>query len=372
MNSTSHFVALSTLLAIMSLAGCSHGTVAAPESPRAVKLEAVRNDTQGVVRFVALVRQKQRADLAFEGSGRIASIDVDVGDRVHEGQVLARLDPEPNRLRLEQADANAKIAAEELQERQTQWQQQQAMFADGSTSAATLTSAQVVLKTAQLKLRSAQSDLSLARRAVGLDEIHAPFDGSVVIRLQQPHAEVGSGQTVLQLNGEGHAQVVAQLPPQLASGLAPGQMVDAYRAEAPAKTFHLRLRSASNRLESGAIVQAIFDVVQGGRSDAGLLSGESLLMALPATGTGGLSVPLSAVTPQLNTNDSTVFVYRPDSRTVQRRVVSIGAVDDARVQIRRGLTEGELIVSAGTAFLTDGQAVLPFRPDTRLSSDTSP
>ena len=372
MNSTSHSVALGTVLAIVSLAGCSRSTIAAPEPPRAVKLEAVRNDTRDVIRFVAQVRQEQRADLAFESGGRIASIDVDVGDRVHQGQVLARLDAEPNRLRLEQADANTKIAAEELRERQTQWQQQQAMFADGSTSTATLTSAQVALKTAQLKLRSAQSDLSLAQRAVRLDEIRAPFDGSVVARLQQPHAEVGSGQTVLQLDGVGHIQIVAMLPPQVASRLMPEQIVDAYRAEAPTKTVRLRLRSTSSRLESGAVVQAIFDIAHDGDSNMALLSGESLLLALPTTGTGEVSVPLSAVTPLLNTKDSTVFVYRPDSHTVQRRVVSIGTIEGARVQIRSGLREGELIVSAGTAFLTDDQAVIPFRPDTRLSSDASP
>ncbi|KLD73706.1 RND transporter, partial [Xanthomonas hyacinthi DSM 19077] len=97
------------------MSACSRDPAPAPEAPRAVKLEAVGSgDGTDGSRFVAQVRQEQRAELGFEGGGRIASIEVDVGDRVRQGQILARLDPEPTRLRVEQADANVTIAAADL------------------------------------------------------------------------------------------------------------------------------------------------------------------------------------------------------------------------------------------------------------------
>ncbi|WP_267120704.1 efflux RND transporter periplasmic adaptor subunit, partial [Xanthomonas sacchari] len=185
-------------LAVLALSGCGREAAPPADAPRAVKLETVGSDAaRDSTRYLAHVRQQQRADLGFEGGGRIAAIAVDVGDRVRAGQVLARLDPEPNNLRLQQAEAGVGIAAADMQQQQTQLAQQQAMFDDGAASAATLTAAKSAFAAAQAKVRSAQSDLALARRAVRQSELRAPFDGSVVARLQQPDSLVSAGQPVL-------------------------------------------------------------------------------------------------------------------------------------------------------------------------------
>lgn len=355
-------------LAALALSGCGREAAPPPDAPRAVKLETVGNDAaHDSTRYLAQVRQQQRADLGFEGGGRIAAIAVDVGDRVHAGQVLARLDPEPNSLRLQQAEAGVGIAAADLQQQQTQLAQQQAMFDDGAASAATLTAAKSAFAAAQAKVRSAQSDLALARRAVRQSELRAPFDGSVVARLQQPDTLVSAGQPVLQLDGADRAQVLATLPADRAAALQPGQRVLAYRSNAPQQALPLRLRSVSERVDGGATVQALFD------SDSADAvqprSGESLLLALPDSGADQApSVPLSALLPSMADGHTMVFVYRQDSGSVRRRRVVTGHSDGGRVQILHGLAPGERVVAAGAAFLHDGQHVVPFRPTTRLGT----
>jgi membrane fusion protein PltH len=52
----------------------------------------------------------RQVDLAFNGSERIASVDVQEGDRVHKGEVLARL--ETSRLEPQVAQAEAQVAAQ--------------------------------------------------------------------------------------------------------------------------------------------------------------------------------------------------------------------------------------------------------------------
>lgn len=47
-----------------------------------------------------------RANLAFQASGRVASVPVEEGARVEQGQILAVLEPEEFQSRLEQAEAN--------------------------------------------------------------------------------------------------------------------------------------------------------------------------------------------------------------------------------------------------------------------------
>jgi RND family efflux transporter MFP subunit len=358
-------------LAVASLAACSREAPPPPEAPRAVKLEAV-GAAAGIdaVRFVAQVRQEQRAELGFEGGGRIASVEVDVGDRVRQGQILARLDPEPTRLRAEQAEANVHIAAADLQQQQTQLAQQQAMFEDGAASATTLTTAKAAFAVAQARLRSAQSDLALARRGLRQSDLRAPFDGSVVARLQQPDANVAAGQPVLQLEGQGRTQVTVALPATMAATLRPGQAATAYRASAPEQALPLQLRSVSDRLDGGATVQALFDGTAG--VAANLRSGENLLLALPHDATRPLSVPLSALVPSMANGKPMVFVYQDSNASVRRRQIVTGTAEGDRVQVRQGLRAGERIVAAGAAFLSDGQTVVPFHPATRLTGTASP
>ncbi|WP_026259199.1 efflux RND transporter periplasmic adaptor subunit [Uliginosibacterium gangwonense] len=364
-------VCVSALLTTTWLTGCSRNSTPPPETPRVVKLETVATDrSNATTHFIAQVRQEQRAELGFETSGHIESIRVEVGDQVRQGEVLARLDPEPGKLRLEQAEANLEIAVAELKQQQAQASQQQHMFEDGAVSATTLTSVKTALATAQARYRSAQSERELARRGVRQMEIRAPFGGSVVARLQMPDANIAAGQPVLQLEGERHPQVIALLPSDLVAQMHIGQEVHAYRSNMSNQPFPLRLRSVAQHIDGGATVQTIFD--SAGAAATGLHSGENLLLALPRSDEDSLSVPLSALVPGANSSKTTVFVYQKNNATVhQRQVITDNIVDD-RVHIRLGLSSGEQIVAAGAAFLTDGQSVVPFSPDTRLTSNATP
>ncbi|WP_017163353.1 efflux RND transporter periplasmic adaptor subunit, partial [Xanthomonas phaseoli] len=178
---------------LLGLAACSGPDAPATETPRAVKLERFGSGSDNPLQVPALVRQEQRAELGFEGAGRLSAVLVDVGDRVTRGQLLARLDDEPLRLREQQADANVRAALAQSGERQLQLRQQQAMFDDGASSNATLTAARAAADAAAAQLQVARADLAMARRGTRLGELRAPFDGSVVARLQQPQADVAAG-----------------------------------------------------------------------------------------------------------------------------------------------------------------------------------
>ncbi|MGD4865002.1 efflux RND transporter periplasmic adaptor subunit [Xanthomonas citri pv. citri] len=334
---------------LLGLAACSGPDAPASETPRAVKLERFGSGSDNPLQVPALVRQEQRAELGFEGAGRLSAVLVDVGDRVTRGQLLARLDDEPLRLREQQADANVRAALAQSGERQLQLRQQQAMFDDGASSNATLTAARAAADAAAAQLQVARADLAMARRGTRLGELRAPFDGSVVARLQQPQADVAAGQTVLQVEGQGHVQLVATLPATAGAGLVPGQTVHARVVDAGDAPVELRLRSLSSRLDNATTVQA-------------------LLEPLGSTP----SVPLSAVLPRLNRQQASVFVYQPATRAVIERAVDLGTIVGERVQILRGLRAGEQVVSAGVGFLVNGQPVTPLQAQTQLSGGRTP
>ncbi|OBV39694.1 RND family efflux transporter, MFP subunit [Janthinobacterium psychrotolerans] len=359
---TLHSLAGSLLLAS---ALCACGGDAAPTAApmRAVKLETVGADAPSAqLRYSAVVRQRERAELGFEAGGRVTAILVDVGSSVRKGQLLARLDAEAPRQRAVQAAANVSAAEVQLQERQAHMRQQQAMFDDGAIAQAGLSTARTALEAAQAQLQVARSERALAARTQRLTELRAPFDASVVARLIQPQAEAAPGQAVLQLEGAGQAQAVALLPPAQAALLRPGARVEA--RDSAGRPWPLRTDAIASRLESGAAVQVIFNVE---RRPAALRSGENLLLDLPAAAAPGLSVPLAAVLPAVQGAAGKVFVYQPAGAMVRQRQVSLGRIDGDRIQVTAGLVAGEQVAAAGAAFLGDGQKVTPYQGASRLN-----
>ncbi|WP_017162345.1 efflux RND transporter periplasmic adaptor subunit, partial [Xanthomonas phaseoli] len=211
--------------------------------------------------------------------------------------------------------------------------------------------------------------LAMARRGTRLGELRAPFDGSVVARLQQPQADVAAGQAVLQVEGQGRVQLVATLPATAGAGLAPGQTMHARMVDAGDAPIELRLRSLSSRLDNATTVQALLEPLAAAPS---LRSGDSVMLTLPTPAASTPSVPLSAVLPRLNRQRASVFVYQPAKRAVIERAVDLGTIVGERVQILRGLRAGEQVVSAGVGFLVNGQPVTPLQAQTQLSGGRTP
>ena len=108
---------LSPLLPLLLLA-CSEPAPAPELPPRPVRTVVVAPEPVSETRLIAgEVRAADRAALAFAADGRLAEVLVQVGQAVETGQLLARLDPVPFRLRLEQAAAERDRAVAALREK---------------------------------------------------------------------------------------------------------------------------------------------------------------------------------------------------------------------------------------------------------------
>lgn len=368
-----HAVTVTAIALTVLLTGCSQPPAPAVQAPRPVKIEVV-GDSAADAResFVGTLRARQRSDLGFESPGRIAAILVEVGDHVRAGQVLARLDEAPARWRLDKAEADRAAAAAALAERTTLLQQHESLAKDRIVSATTLESVQVQHRQAVSQLQAAHAALALARRDLALVRITAPFDGEIVARSAQPHADVGAGQPVLQIEAGRALEVVAMLPDSVAARLSAG---DAASASSPGqKAAPLKLERLSARSESGSLVQAIFRV---DGSAEGLRSGGVVSVELPRTSAATISVPASAVVyggdARRNGSVGSVFVLDAATQQLSRRAVVLGdaMLPGGRVAVTTGLARGDQVVVAGTAFLTEGQRAVKHEAQTLLNGGRS-
>ncbi|MDR3479979.1 MAG: efflux RND transporter periplasmic adaptor subunit [Burkholderiaceae bacterium] len=349
------------------LSGCSDQRPSTDQFTRAVKVEKIGSESASTWRFYGVARQLERSDLSFESRGRIAKIDAEVGDSVQRGQELAALDLAPAKLRSAQAEANLLAAKAQLAERKLQLDRQQALYTDGTASATALETARVGYQAAASQLQVSQSNLELAQREVRNSVIVAPFDGRIVNRAAQRFSDVAEGQVIVQIEGDGQQEIVVMLPGTLADQLHPGMRAFAHADEKSAKPASVILKEISSRAEGGSLVQAIFRV-EG--KNAWLHSGMAVDVRIPNPAAAGFpAVRPEALLMELAGHQARVFIYDDKRQSVNLREITLGETVDGRVQVKKGLVSGELVVVAGPQFLVDGESVSLFRPATQISQE---
>ncbi|MBV6659747.1 efflux RND transporter periplasmic adaptor subunit [Pseudomonas yamanorum] len=349
-----------------SLNGCSRSEPVDVPVLRTVKLETVRETEGEGARFTGVVRQRQRAELAFESSGRLIALGVDVGDRVHQGQVLATLDGEPARQRLEQAHASAEAARAQRLERQNNYQRQQRLYAAGSVAQSVVEGARAAFEEAASQHRRATSDWVLARREVEKTQLLAPFAGRIVARRVDNYAQLTQGQAVLELESGDDRQVIVAVATQQADHLKPGDVAHAYTVSQPSVPIDLLLEGVSQRAENGLLQTCIFRLRD---PSVKLSSGVTVLVQLAPQIERHLSIPVAALLVGMTPSSARVFVYQPGQGTVTLRTITIAQIAQGRALIDSGLAAGEQVATAGVAFLSDGQAVSLYQPLTRLAQE---
>ncbi|MDH1334613.1 efflux RND transporter periplasmic adaptor subunit [Comamonas thiooxydans] len=362
--------ALACALTVATLAACTQPAATKAQAPKPVKVEVVGTSdaAKSSENFVGTLRARQRSDLGFETPGRLVAIAVEVGDRVRAGQVLARLDESPARWRVDKAIADRDAAAAALHERSVQLKQQEMLANDKIISATALQSARAAHQQARSQLEAADAALATARRELNLTKITAPYDGEVVGRQAQPHSDVASGQTVLQIQAGRDLEVVAMFPDAVASTLDVGSKAQGRSGQ---NTFPLVLEYLSSRSDSGSLVQAIYRVqpTVGSKASAGLRSGGVVSVELPraASQAAAITLPVSAILPVEQSSKAHVYVLDSDDKLELREIKTSGRLQpQGRMGIDEGLAKGERVVIAGTAFLHKGQQVAVHVPQTVL------
>lgn len=354
------------LLALL-LSGCGDKPAAATPVLRAVKVETAKIEAGEGKRFAGVVRQRDSAALAFESAGTLAELRVDIGDTFEKGQVLAALDRQPAMLHLQQAQASLSSATAQAVERELNYQRQKSLLAAGSVARSVVQAAQAAYTQAVAEKTRAQSELALARREVERSQLIAPFAGRVVARRAERHSLLASGQIVLQVESLSQQQVVAAVPVWQASQLKVGDRAHAWSTSGASTGFDLVLEGLSPRSEDGLVRTGLFRLIDPSEAVA---SGVTVKVQMtPQQDAQSLSIPIQALWMGTGKRTAQVFVYQP-AGTVAIRTITLGAVSNGRAVVTEGLVAGDQVVTAGAAFLQDGQTVSLFRPTTRLAENT--
>jgi multidrug efflux system membrane fusion protein len=352
---TLHATALTLAVAAM-LAACS-AEKPPVEAPRPVRTTEVRYDAaREANRYAATVQSRYEVEQAFRVGGKVARRLVDVGQVVHEGDVLAVLDD--NDYRLAEEAATQQLAAAVTQARQAESDRVRLnnLKADGSVSAADEERARSGARTAQAAAEAQGRQLELARNRLKYTVLRASRSGVVTAVRFEVGQVVPEGLPVVAIADPGTPEIVVDVPEdQLAAfkkakfkatlTSAPDEAFEvtlrelAPQAAAQTRTYRARLKPAAARaLPLGATATLSAD----------RLVAEQQVAPLPA----------SAITQQ--NGQPAVWVAKREGQggvavVSLQRVALHGYRND--VALVSGVPSGEQVVTAGVQKMSPGLKV---------------
>ena len=201
MNNAHRLAVALTLAAI--LAGCDDAPPEIVERVRAIKPYYVVEPAGGEVRrYSGTIAAANTSALSFAVAGTVRAVEVNQGDRVVEGQLLAALDPEPFELDVQAADSQVATTRARFEKSRVDLDRQQQLYERGWVAQAALDQAVASFDAAQGELSLARSRLGIAERHLKRASLTAPFDGIIALRNVEPFVEVAKGQRILQIDSE--------------------------------------------------------------------------------------------------------------------------------------------------------------------------
>lgn len=338
------FIALLLILLPLSL-------TAQEAPPRPVKLMVLGSaDTALTREFYGQVAARQTVDIAFQVGGQLIEFPVIEGQTLPEGALVARLDPEPFELALEQAKLRQAQARRDL-DRLTQ-------LSRSTVSEAAQEDARTNAELAEVALRDAERALSKAT-------LSAPFEALVAERLVANFTTVGVGTPIVRLHDMSELRVEVEVPEILFQRAGRETDVE-ISARLPGRPGSYPLEIREYTSDATAVGQS-FGLTLAFDADTApdVLPGSSVTVtATLAEGARGLPVPTAALVPGPDGSVSVMRFAPEDGEEglgrLERTAVEVEVADDGGFVITGGLAPGAEIVAAGAATLDDGEAVRRF------------
>lgn len=389
-------------IALALASGCSRerpGTPSADAAPgeRKIIVSAARvegHDVPRSVQIIGTLSAQEEVTLGTEVPATVARILVDMGDRVHAGQVVLKLDEREARLEVERQSASLQAARESLSRSRQVLEASQAnveraqavladarinltrfegLFREGAISASQRDSARTqhdvavaslrsseaqyesdraAVKNAEASVAQATAALDLARKRLQDTDVVSPITGFVNKRLvnvgetfkeKTPLMTIVATQAV-KMNGE----VPERFAPQIEVGRPVRVEVEAY----PGRTFPGTITRVSPTVN---VESRSFPIEASVPNPQGLLKPGFFAKASIVTGTDRNVpfVPEEAVA----SFAGVVKVYVIADGKAEERRVKTGMRKDGRVEILDGIAVGDTVATSGLSQLATGTAV---------------
>lgn len=349
-------LAVSLTLFGSGITGCTSVETHAATQPELLFVETMaivpldRYEVQRV--FSGTVRSRRASQLGFERGGLVQKVFVDEGDRVKEGQLIAKLDTAQLRAArrrvaasLDEAQAGVGITSLTA-DRLTQLADEQYISRQSADEARFSLQA---AEAKQLQLRAALEQIDVDLRK---SRLIAPFSGVVSTRLVDEGTVVAAGSPVVRFRESEEQEAVIGLPRSIQIELGSTQEL-----QLDGRSFDAKVTALINDVNARTrTVTAIFELP----TDVAAADGQVVdLVNGREVADSGFWVPTTALTEGLRGTWTVYSVEQDgDAFVVQREAVEVLHAETDRVFVRGTLEPSERIISTGLHRVVPGQRVM--------------
>ena len=342
---------LLSLLVVSLFISCGEKETTKTIDPIAVKTLTVGNyngaSVEASTRFSGTIRAAKTTQLSFQVSGNISDFEVNLGEYVNKGDVIARIDATSYREQYNAQKAQADLAEEN-------YNRIHAVYQKGSI-------AEIRMVEARSKYKQAQAAANAAYENVKKSQLRAPFSGYIGDKMMEVGDVASPGAPVVQLLDTDHMQAVISLSDQEVNNFKEGDTAVVHVAalekdftgtltevsvqsgkQTPVYQAKITLPNTKNTLKAGMSCQAKFP--------------NQNTATTSETNTASIVLPVEVVS---ITDTGAHFVYVVDNatNTAQQRLIEVGSLFNEGITVESGLKAGDLVISSGYHKLTNNTPI---------------
>lgn len=334
--------------------------VGSTAQPVAGVVRITRENLANEMSIPAEFRPYEEVELHAKVSGYLKTINVDIGDKVKAGQLIATLEvPE-----LQDELRNALAAEEKAEATYTNAhliytrlmavnREHQNLVAQQDLDSATANDQE-----AFAAIAAAKAETGKYQTLIGYTQITAPFDGVVTHRSADPGALIQAGTSsdtqsrpLVRISNNYRLRLDFPVTVDYVKDLRPGETVEVRVDSLDGKTFSGVVTRSSGTVDE--TTRTMIAEVETSNPDLQLIPGMYATITMKVQERQqALAIPLEAV------HGDKVFVVN-SNHELEERQVKLGLETPAKYEVLSGLNEGELVVVGKQAGLHTGEKIEP-------------
>lgn len=337
--------ALYLALVVITMACQNAEKTAAPVRP--VRVEKVKSNAVDGKKLVlpASVNEFQETKLSFRVGGPLIKLNDVIGSYVKAGEVIAQIDPRDFKIALEATESRYKLTKAEFE-------RYKSLVEQGSVSKS-------VFDQTETSYKLAKTNYESAKNALEDTELKAPFSGYINGVFANNFEEVVPGAPIISLLDMSKYEVNAWISLKDAALIDKNtEFTCVVNQGGEELRIPGRLKEIGNKTSVSKQALPITIVINSDK-DMGLRAGMATYLEIGSNDgemDSNILVSVSAIFTK--DNQTKVWVFDEANNTVSARNVTTGELlDNGVIEIKKGLSGNESIVTAGVNYLFEGQQV---------------
>jgi RND family efflux transporter MFP subunit len=357
---------------IVLSAGCA-STTQAEQAATPVRAERVKAaSTERGVRYSAQIIPVDQVSLSFKTSGYVLELmqvkdaagrsrDLEQGDAVVAGALLARVEERDYRSKVSRAEAAVAQAAAQEEKASQDLGRAETLFAAEALPKPDLDAARAAHRSAVAGIAGARADLDVAKSSLDDTSLRAPRRGVVLERHIDRGALASPGAVVFVLGAVDSLKAVFGVPDAVVRQMRLGMPLTATADAVADRTFTGRVTTIAPAADRETHLFSVEVTIA--NNDGVLRPGMIATIQLDdreATPAATPAVPLTAIVKDTTRDGSyAVFVVQGEASNLQAKLrpITPGAIAGDGIQIVSGLSAGDQVIVSGAARLRDGERI---------------